>query len=117
MPEQHEMLNGREGMTGLKEETEIYREQFNRIHERPSGRRHPWLHGIRKAAISRFYELGFPTTREEAWRYTSVAPIARTPFKTRVAEHNGLTAADLSDFTFAETGCCQLVFVDGKYSA
>jgi Fe-S cluster assembly ATP-binding protein len=40
-----------------------------------------WLHRVRKDAIRRFAELGFPTTRLEEWKYTNVAPIARIPFK------------------------------------
>jgi Fe-S cluster assembly protein SufD len=40
----------------------------------------PWLQEIREAAFRRFAELGFPTTHDEEWRFTNVAPIARTPF-------------------------------------
>ena len=32
------------------------------------------------AAFARFAELGFPTTHDEEWRFTNVAPIARTTF-------------------------------------
>src|SRR5690349_7067135 len=35
---------------------------------------------IRKRAAERFEAHGFPTTREEEWRFTSVAPIARAQF-------------------------------------
>jgi len=41
----------------------------------------PWLQEIRDAAFQRFSELGFPTTRNEEWRFTNVAPIARTNFR------------------------------------
>ena len=34
----------------------------------------------RDAAFQRFLERGFPTTREEEWRFTNIAPIAGTPF-------------------------------------
>jgi Fe-S cluster assembly protein SufD len=36
---------------------------------------------LRQAAIERFGVLGFPTTRQEEWRFTNVAPIARTAFR------------------------------------
>ena len=36
---------------------------------------------IREQARRRFSELGFPTTHNEDWRFTSVAPIARTQFE------------------------------------
>ena len=35
---------------------------------------------LRDAAFARFAELGFPTTHNEEWRFTNVAPIARTAF-------------------------------------
>jgi Fe-S cluster assembly protein SufD len=40
-----------------------------------------WLQEIRTAAFLRFTELGFPTTHNEEWRFTNVAPIARTNFR------------------------------------
>ncbi len=36
-----------------------------------------WLHELRAAAIARFAALGFPTTRQEAWRFTNLGPLAR----------------------------------------
>ena len=41
----------------------------------------PWLQELREAAFERFPELGFPTTHDEEWRFTNVAPIARTSFR------------------------------------
>ncbi|HUA58786.1 MAG TPA: Fe-S cluster assembly protein SufD [Verrucomicrobiae bacterium] len=41
----------------------------------------PWLQEIRSAAFFRFTDLGFPTTHNEEWRFTNVAPIARTNFR------------------------------------
>jgi Fe-S cluster assembly protein SufD len=40
-----------------------------------------WTQQLRKAAITRFAELGFPTTHDEEWKYTNVAPITRIPFQ------------------------------------
>ncbi len=40
----------------------------------------PWVLELREAGFHRFSELGFPTTRDEEWRFTSVAPIARHTF-------------------------------------
>ena len=44
----------------------------------------PWLQALREAAFQRFSELGFPTTHDEEWRFTNVAPIARTGFCSRI---------------------------------
>jgi Fe-S cluster assembly protein SufD len=40
----------------------------------------PWLQQLRDAGFARFAELGFPTTHDEEWRFTNVAPIARAQF-------------------------------------
>jgi Fe-S cluster assembly protein SufD len=41
---------------------------------------------IREEARQRFAELGYPSTHEEDWRFTNVAPIARGTFVPRAAE-------------------------------
>lgn len=38
------------------------------------------IESIREEARRRFSELGYPTTHDEEWRFTSVAPIARAGF-------------------------------------
>jgi hypothetical protein len=40
-----------------------------------------WTQPLRQAAISRFAELGCPTTRGAAWKHTHVVPITRLPFQ------------------------------------
>ena len=40
----------------------------------------PWMQELRNSAFQRFAELGFPTTHDEEWRFTNVAPIARAQF-------------------------------------
>lgn len=52
-----------------------YVSEFERVDHRVSREQPGWLAEARRAAIARFSELGFPTTRQEAWRFTSVAPI------------------------------------------
>jgi len=62
-------------MTAVAEQTGAWLETFAR--QAPA---EPWIRALREAAFQRFAELGFPTTHEEDWRFTSVAPIARTKF-------------------------------------
>ncbi len=55
-------------------------------HLAPARTREPaWLRATRRAALDAFTRLGFPTTRDEAWRFTNVAPIAENRFA-RAAE-------------------------------
>ncbi|MFQ5830215.1 MAG: Fe-S cluster assembly protein SufD [Candidatus Methylomirabilia bacterium] len=75
-----------------------------------------WAHRLRKAAIARFAELGFPTTRHEEWKYTAVAPIAKVPF-TRVGyERPMLLSGALERLSFGLSEGARLVFVNGHYS-
>jgi Fe-S cluster assembly protein SufD len=46
----------------------------------------PWIQRLREAAFQRFSELGFPTTHDEEWRFTNVAPIARATFRVGYAD-------------------------------
>ena len=73
-----------------------------------------WLTRVRRDALERFDRLGFPTTRDEEWRFTSVAPIATEGF---VLGHNGasgVTASDLLPFEWPGHTATMLVFVNGR---
>jgi Fe-S cluster assembly protein SufD len=62
-------------MTAVAEQTGAWLEQFTNQPAAPA-----WLQSVRDAAFARFVELGFPDTHHEEWRFTNVAPIARTRF-------------------------------------
>ncbi len=69
---------------------------------------------LRRQAVDRFESLEFPTTADEAWRYTNVAPIVSTSFKQVMSgTPPRLSAKQIKPFTFNGT---QLVFVNGQYA-
>ncbi len=76
------------------------------------------LQELRRAAIERFAALGFPTTRQEEWRFTNVAPLARAAFRRAAppppSGQARFTPADLAPWTFA--AAARLVFVDGHFA-
>ncbi len=76
----------------------------------------PWLGMIRKEAAGILADTGFPTTRDEEWRHTNVAPIVGASFRPAVPGTNGITAGKLGNFIFSDIDCCNLVFVNGFYS-
>ncbi len=69
---------------------------------------------LREEAAERFRALGFPTTREEEWRFTNVAPVARTRFVRPGAADPRAVAAELEGHHLE--GACELVFVDGRFA-
>jgi Fe-S cluster assembly protein SufD len=90
-------------------------EQFGRFEREPD--QPAWLLPLRKAGMSRFAELGFPTLRDEDWRFTNVAPIAKLPFKPALDPADGVSADALRQFAFAGLAGARLVFVNGHFAA
>jgi Fe-S cluster assembly protein SufD len=103
-----------------KEAQNAYVSQFARL-EKAFGRNgQPWLQEIRKAAIARFAELGFPTTKLEDWKYTNVGRLAGASFHAAEFRADGLPVESLADLPLAHaafTECCsRIVFVNGHYN-
>lgn len=85
-----------------------------------SGRRRTdadWLTRTRHGAIERFRTLGFPTTRDEDWRFTSVAPIADSRFELARNGASSVGPEDLAPFQWQGDLAATLVFVNGRYVA
>ncbi len=95
-----------------------YLKAFAGVEQTGASRQPSWLFALRKAGIGRFAELGFPTIRQEDWRFTNVAPIARLPFNPLLAPGpNGLDRDAVDRFPFSKLAGTRLVFVNGHYSA
>jgi Fe-S cluster assembly protein SufD len=94
---------------------ENYLESFAEFRERAAGRDLPWLRSLRENALARFCEAGFPTTRDEDWRFTNIAAIADTPFRLS-HQPTRLSPRDLEPW-WMDAAACQLVFVNGCFSA
>ncbi|MGH7941798.1 MAG: Fe-S cluster assembly protein SufD, partial [Limisphaerales bacterium] len=76
-----------------------------------------WLLDLRRTGASAFAGLGFPTLRDEDWRFTNVAPIAELPFETaRAVNVNGAESNVLAQSAFARLPGCRLVFVNGFFA-
>ncbi|MGB9625230.1 MAG: Fe-S cluster assembly protein SufD, partial [Phycisphaerae bacterium] len=101
-------------MTALATGTNEYLEDFERFEKRGGGNP-AWMAPIRKAAISRFAEMGFPTTRDEEWRFTNVAPIAGAVFR-RVEPAPPPGREAVSPFLLGAAARNRLVFVNGHFA-
>ncbi|CAI8857213.1 Fe-S cluster assembly protein SufD [Methylocaldum szegediense] len=76
----------------------------------------PWLRRLREEAQSRFSAGGFPSPREEEWKYTNVAALEKKLFVPTMG--TPAVAADTSDLERLRLDdAWSLVFVDGMYSA
>lgn len=73
-----------------------------------------WLVEIRRAGMSRFAEVGFPTTKEENWRFTSVRRIAERDFVLPGAG-GAVSGETVMGFVY-DPAAPRIVFVDGRYA-
>lgn len=72
-----------------------------------------WLASIRGKALECFTRTGLPTTRDEAWRFTSLAPLERTRFATAEPRPGAVAAEELADSVISMDLAARLVFVNG----
>ena len=98
---------------GLAKET-IYSNLFR---ERLAENQPVWLKILRETAFERFAQLGFPTPRQEDWKYTNLALLTRAFTEPRAAETSGLTAEQFAPLAYEEAAASRLVFVNGHYRA
>ena len=89
---------------------------FQDLQQKLAGKQPSWLNRIRREAMERFSELGFPTTRNEEWKFTSVAPLAKIPFAPAAHEDPAQNPKDLAKAWLGEDLRNRLVFVNGHFS-
>jgi Fe-S cluster assembly protein SufD len=96
--------------------SESYLKEFESFAGAATAEGPEWLEPIRRSAMDRFARTGFPTAREEEWRFTPVSPIAQASWRTGGAGGTEDVARDqLTPFIFGHSEWCTLVFVNGEY--
>lgn len=75
-----------------------------------------WLKPVRQAALEQARGLGFPTLKNEEWRFTNIAPLLQLPLHLAHEPSRAISLPDLKPFCFGLEGP-RLVFVDGYFSA
>jgi Fe-S cluster assembly protein SufD len=76
----------------------------------------PWLDQLRAKSLARFEQTGFPTRKQEEWRFTNVDAIARTQFTAAEPSHNVRAIEGAMKFGFGDDAICELVFINGHYT-
>lgn len=88
---------------------------FAELHRGMSWRGPSELTELRRSALERFLDLGFPTTRQESWKYTNVSALGRTAFTLAGPADISIDAGKVAPYRLAHLGC-ELVFVNGHFS-
>ena len=93
---------------------ESYLRGFERISSAGGSTAPDWARTLRLSAITRFETLGFPSTANEDWHFTSVAPIAEREFDLLAPPKHGVQREQLAPFAFGASDWHTLVFVNGR---
>ncbi|MCP5062865.1 MAG: Fe-S cluster assembly protein SufD, partial [Ignavibacteriae bacterium] len=75
------------------------------------------VHEIRSEAIKTFEDNGFPSKKDEAWKYTSLNKVLRHDYSVFPKEINVLEYKDIKKYLLHEIDTYKIIFIDGKYSS
>ncbi|MCL5126996.1 MULTISPECIES: Fe-S cluster assembly protein SufD [unclassified Algibacter] len=75
------------------------------------------IHDIRNEAIKTFEEKGFPTKKEEAWKYTSLNKILKEDYSVFPKHENSIDYKDVKKYFIHDIDSYKIIFIDGKYSS
>jgi Fe-S cluster assembly protein SufD len=75
-----------------------------------------WLHEARLAALEWVGAHGFPTHKDEDWKYTALAPILSVPFEAATVTSSNWVTAEMIDAAAVDLGGPRLVFVNGHFA-
>jgi len=78
---------------------------------------HSELHELRSHAIKNFESKGFPTKKEEAWKYTSLNSILKNDFSVFPKKENAIEFKDVKKYFLHEIDTYKVVFIDGIFSS
>ena len=75
------------------------------------------IHDVRCEAIKTFEEKGFPTKKEEAWKYTSLNSVLKYDYSVFPKQENALEYNEIKKYFIHDIDSFKIVFIDGKYSS
>lgn len=98
-------------------EIEKYLTDFHAFENNGAAEAPAWLKDLRTGAIGKFSELGFPTIKQEDWRFTNILPLTKVPFRhASKKELPEVRPTDIGKFIIGGTSTSFLVFVNGYFS-
>ena len=101
--------------------SEAFASDFERVRSRLAGDGSAWLSTLRKDAMTAFASAGFPSVRDEDWKYTNVLPALRERLEPVLPGEVQADAAALRALLGRAAGidaaASLLVFVDGCFHA
>lgn len=97
--------------------TEHYLTEHEKMATTLVGHNIPWLNDLRNQALASFSDLGFPSTRHEAWKYTDTTAIQKQGFKTALKNSRENISIPFHNSLVIKSDTSPLfVFINGHFS-
>ncbi|MGH1385423.1 Fe-S cluster assembly protein SufD [Kordia sp.] len=75
------------------------------------------INEIRNNAIKTFQQKGFPTKRDEDWKYTSLNALLKHDYTISPQKESAIEFKDVKKYFIHDIDTYKIVFIDGKYSS
>ncbi|MDC9721259.1 MAG: Fe-S cluster assembly protein SufD [Urechidicola sp.] len=75
------------------------------------------VHGIRSKAMASFEKEGFPTRKDEEWKYTSLKSVLNHDYSVFPESESAIEFKDVKKYFLHEIDSYKVVFIDGVYSS
>jgi len=75
------------------------------------------LHDVRTEALKNFETKGFPTKKEEAWKYTSLNAVLKNDFSVFPKQENVVSYEEVKKYFIHEIDTYKVVLIDGVFSS
>jgi Fe-S cluster assembly protein SufD len=103
-------------MQSVDKNIQWYQSRFEAFEQSLNGEKSTKMHTLRREAIRQFVQNGFPTTRQEEWRFTNISPITKVEFQPILRyELQGIARDTIRKYFLA--GAVHAVFVNGMFSS
>lgn len=101
-------------MSSTAEKTDYLQQGFQSLQQRNGAP--GWIQELRETGRSRFEQTGFPSTRQEEWRFTDITPLKKQAFQlAEPAVDEAALRQHLADCQFDGLDSATMVFVNGRY--
>ncbi|WP_010251148.1 Fe-S cluster assembly protein SufD [Myroides injenensis] len=78
---------------------------------------HDCLHNIRLEGLETFENKGFPSKKEEAWKYTSLNSVLKNEFCVQPKKEVAIEYKDVKKYFLSDSDTFKLVFINGVFSS
>jgi len=77
----------------------------------------PLLSNLREEAIKIFEDEGFPTKKNEDWKYTALNKVIKEDFSVFANTENPIEYKDVQPYFIHDIDSYKIIFIDGKYAS